>query len=56
MGNLFWEFILFLFIFPEPKFHLMEGPCFEQSEPILQGESLYGPVGTRHQPTWAMNF
>lgn len=34
----------------EPTFHVMEGPCFEQSEPILQRESLYGPVGTNHQP------
>lgn len=40
----------------EPTFHVMEGPCFEQSEPILQRESLHGPVGTNHQPAWTMNF
>lgn len=33
----------------------MEGPCLEQSEPVLQGEPLYGPVGTHHQPPWTMN-
>lgn len=34
----------------------MEGPCFDQSEPILQREPLYGPVGTHHQPAWTMNL
>lgn len=53
---LFRSFILFLLIFSESTFYVMEGPCFEQSEPILQREPLYGPVGAHHQPAWTMNF
>ena len=34
----------------------MEGPCSDQSEPVLQGEPLHGPVGSHHQPARAMNF
>lgn len=34
----------------------MEGPCFEQSEPLLQREPMYGPMGTHHQPARAMKF
>lgn len=46
----------FSFPFSEPTFHVMEGPSFEQSEPVLQRKPVYGPVGTHHQPARAMNF
>lgn len=46
---------LLIFIFSEPTFDIMERPCFEQSEPILQREPLYGPVGTHHQPAGTMS-
>lgn len=48
--------ILFPLIFSEPTFFIVEGPCSEQSEPLLQGEPMHGPVGTHHQPTWTMKF
>lgn len=35
----------------ESTVDIVEGPRSEQSEPILQREPLYGPVGTHHQPT-----
>lgn len=43
-----------LSLFSEPTFHIVERPCSEQSEPILQRESLHGPVGAHHQPAWTM--
>ena len=45
-----------LFLFSESTFHIVAGPRSEQSEPILQGVPLYGPVGTHHQPARTMNL
>lgn len=53
--NYKYQLFSFVFVFPEPTFYIVEELCFEQTEPILQGESLPGPVGPHHQPAGAMN-
>lgn len=42
------------FVITEPSVLHMEGPSTEQSEQILQGQSMSGPVGACHKPSWPM--
>lgn len=39
----------------EPPLLIMEGPGFEQTQPVLQREPLHGSVGSHHQPARAMS-
>lgn len=47
---------IFLSVFLESTFYVMEGSCFEQSEPVLQRKPLHGSVGADHQPARTMNL
>lgn len=40
----------------ESTFYVVEGSCFEQSEPVLQRKPLHGSVGADHQPARTMNL
>lgn len=48
------NFFFVYFIFLDSTFYVMEGSCFDQSEPVLQRKPLHGSVGANHQPARAM--
>lgn len=54
--KLFRCLTVFMFPITEPAFLDVERSRSEQSESVLQGESLFGPVGAHHQPPRTMNF
>lgn len=49
-----YPFFFVCVFFLDSTFYVMEGSCFEQSEPVLQRKPLHGSVGANHQPARAM--